>query len=149
MFEQVIAQFNSDAFKNFIERTKKTHKLKGDTDDIMAFVIEELVAEAKKQKKSSVSMGMEDSELEHMIIKADTYLPQWKKQKEKKPAETPKPINTDDYYFDKNGQKHRKKKTEPKPTPKPKAEPIRKKETPKAEPKQEKFSLKQLELFDL
>lgn len=149
MFEQVIAQFNSDAFKKFVERTKKTHKLKGDTDDIMAFVVEELMENAKKQKKSAVSMGMEDSELEHMIIKADTYLPQWKKQKEKKPAETPKPINTDDYYFDKNGQKHRKKKTEPKPTPKPKAEPIRKKETPKAEPKQEKFSLKQLELFDL
>lgn len=149
MFEQVIAQFNSDAFRKFVEKTKKTHKLKGDTDDIMAFVVEELMESAKKQKKSSVSMGMEDSELEHMIIKADTYLPQWKKQKEKKPTETPKPINTDDYYFDKNGQKHRKKKTEPKPTPKPKAEPIRKKETPKAEPKQEKFSLKQLELFDL
>ena len=115
----------------------------------MAFVVEELMENAKKQKKSAVSMGMEDEELEHMIIKADTYLPQWKKQKEKKPAETPKPINTDDYYVDKNGQKHRKKKTEPKPTPKPKAEPIRKKETPKAEPKQEKFSLKQLELFDL
>lgn len=149
MFEQVIAQFNSEAFRKFVERTKKTHKLKGDTDDIMAFVVEELMENAKKQKKSAVSMGMEDAELEHMIIKADTYLPQWKKQKEKKPAETPKPINTDDYYFDKNGQKHRKKKTEPKPTPKPKAEPIRKKETPKAEPKQEKFSLKQLELFDL
>lgn len=149
MFEQVIAQFNSDAFKKFVEKTKKTHKLKGDTDDIMAFVVEELMESAKKQKKSAVSMGMEDAELEHMIIKADTYLPQWKKRKEKKPAETPKPINTDEYCFDKNGQKHRKKKTEPKPTPKPKAEPIRKKETPKAEPKQEKFSLKQLELFDL
>ena len=145
MFEEVIAQFNVDAFKKFVERTKKTHKLKGDTDDIMAFVVEELMENAKKQKKNAVSMGMEDAELEHMIIKADTYLPQWKKQKENKPAETPKPINTDDYYFDKNGQKHKKKKTEPKP----KAEPIRKKETPKAEPKQEKFSLKQLELFDL
>lgn len=121
LFEQIFAQFDAYGLETFIDGVKKKHGLKGNTKEISQMIVEALKTEAIKRKNNNMcAFGFDDARLEASIIKADTLLPKWKASKDKKEignkdvykekeAKAKKPRQTDEYYFDKKGQKHTKK----------------------------------------
>lgn len=131
MFNDVFVAYNNKMFDAFVERTKEKYHLQGDSKEVTKMIIEYLKEEALKNKESNMfSFGFEDEALEKGIIKAFNLYPQYAKSKEKKKDETPRNKTIGDNYYDKNGQKHIKKKKE--------------------EPKEDnEFDLTQLGLFDL
>lgn len=133
MFNQIFAQYNVNAFNDYVASIKKKQGLKSSTEDLAELIIEALKEEASKMKKGNcAALGLDDKTLEKALIKADGLVPKWKESKNKKTEKKEAPKNTTigNNYFNKNGQKHVKKE---------------KKETKKDF---EKFDLTQLELFD-
>ena len=145
-FDKIFANFDNYMFESFIDDVKKRHGLKGDTKELSQFIVEALKVEAYKRRNNNMyAFGLDSGKLEHSVIIADTLLPKWKASKDKKEVDktdiyrekeanskAKKPKQTDEYYFDKNGQKHTKKK------------PVKKVQKEESE---EEFDYTQLELF--
>jgi len=121
MYNEIFANYNVKAFNDYVSEIKKQQGLKSSVEDLVELILECLKQEATKRKKgNSAVLGIDDKTLMKAVIKADSIMPRYKKEKEKKTPEV---------------------KVEPQ-----KAEP--KKKEKKAEKKGEKFNISQIELFD-
>lgn len=120
MYNEIFANYNVKAFNDYVSEIKKQHGLKSSVEDLVELILECLKQEATKRKKgNSAVLGIDDKTLMKAVIKADSIMPRYKKEKEKKTPEV---------------------KVEPKAEPKKKEK--------KAEKKGEKFNISQIELFD-
>lgn len=145
MFDEIFMKFDRVALETFIDKVRTAHRLKSKTKDMADLLIDALKEEVKKPDNSNVFvLGMADETLTNAIIKADTYMELYLKNKEKKKKENPggsipKNITIGNNYYDKNGQKHKK------------AEPKVRKTAEKKETIEEfeEFDFAQLDLFDL
>lgn len=140
MFNDLFMNYDVEMFNSWVAEMKKKNQLKSSAEDLTNILIEGLKEEAIKRKKNNMAaFGIDDKTLEKALIKADGLVPKWKESKNKKEKPAPKNTTVGNNYYDKNGQKHRKK-TETKKT-----------ETKKTSNKKsefEKFDMTQLELFD-
>lgn len=135
----VFVKADFDFLDNYIKEVMKKYDLRSDPQDVKEMIIESLKEQAIKIRKGNemvVPTGVNEEALRNAIIKCSSHVKAWKEQKAKK-KDNSKPTNVTigDNYYDKNGQKHTKKKAEPK------------KEV-KKEKKGDTFDLTQLELFD-
>lgn len=130
---ELFEQFDTLAFESFIDETKKKYDLKSDTKDIKDMIVEDLKNRAIKMRKNNemyVPVIVGRGEIEKAIIKCSSHVKAWKSSKENKDKkDSPRNVTIGNDYYDKNGQKHTKKKSD-------------------NEKKGDTFDLTQLELFD-
>lgn len=125
MYNEIFANYNVKAFNDYVSEIKKQQGLKSSVEDLVELILECLKQEATKRKKgNSAVLGIDDKTLMKAVIKADSIMPRYKKEKEKKTPEV------------KAEKETKSKKTEPK------------KKEKKEEKKGEKFNISQIELFD-
>ena len=124
MYNEIFANYNVKAFNDYVSEIKKQQGLKSSVEDLVELILECLKQEATKRKKgNSAVLGIDDKTLMKAVIKADSIMPRYKKEKEKK---------TPEVKVEPQKAESKSKKTEPK----------------KKEKKGEKFNISQIELFD-
>lgn len=122
MYNEIFANYNVKAFNDYVSEIKKQHGLKSSVEDLVELILESLKQEATKRKKgNSAVLGIDDKTLMKAVIKADSIMPRYKKEKK-----------TPEVKVEPQKAESKSKKTEPK----------------KKEKKGEKFNISQIELFD-